>query len=1614
MQVNQAQSVTSETRIERAGAQAVMDLLSSEGGSDLQSFAGRFFGPEISADLADYTAAELTAIARSVWTFALEREPNVRKIRVFNPDQSKDGWTSERTVVQAIGEDMPFLVDSVLALITQEEIEIKAVLHPVMPIKRNEGGRITGIGLPGRDPGATRESFLHIEIEQINEPDRVLRLSEEIDRVFDDVRAAVADWRVMLDRVDEAVAELSENPPPVDPQDFNESVSFLHWLRDNHFTFLGCRDYSVEPTVEGGVFQAVAESGFGLLRNPQARVVRRDIDNGALTPEARDFLLQPCPLVITKANHRSTVHRRVHMDYIGVKRYDENGHVIGERRFIGLFTSAAYNKSAREIPLLRRKVDVALLKAGFSPTSHNGKAFLNILEIYPRDELFQVSDQELFETALGMLQLKERPKVRLFERRDEFDRFISAIVFLPRDRYSTELRNKVAEILCEAYDGRQTAFYPRFGDEPLARVHFIIGRNKGVGPDPDLVQLEEAIRQATRTWSDTLREALEKRLGRAEANAAWTLFRDGFSSAYRDAFNTADAAIDIQRISALNPEHPLNLRLYGAEVGADGILRMKLYHAGGAIVLSDCLPVLENMGLCVLDEQSYQVVLADGRHATVHDFGLRLAVTNLDRLDEINATFEDGFLAVWSGAAENDGFNRLILSDSMHWRDVVILRAVAKFLKQSGVPYSQTYMEDALSAHPQIARLLLALFNSRFAPDVGETIEDREAIAGSVRAAIETELELVESLDEDRILRRFCNFFESLLRTNFFQADASGEPKSYLSFKLDSRQLTELPEPRPFAEIFVYSPRFEGVHLRFGKVARGGLRWSDRKEDFRTEILGLVKAQQVKNTVIVPVGSKGGFAPKHLPIGGDRETIQQEAIACYRQFISGLLDLTDNLSGGEIVPPLNVVRHDEDDPYLVVAADKGTATFSDIANEISLDYGFWLGDAFASGGSVGYDHKKMGITARGAWEAVKRHFREIGTDIQSQPFSVVGVGDMSGDVFGNGMLLSNQTRLVAAFDHRDIFVDPDPDIASSFEERQRLFKLPRSSWEDYNADLISSGGGVFSRKAKSIPVSSEIQKLTGLTASRVAPNELIHALLQSEYDLLWFGGIGTYVKASSENNEAVGDRANDGLRISASALKAKVVGEGANLGVTQKGRIEFAKAGGRINTDAIDNAAGVDCSDHEVNIKILLDSIVADGDLDQESRNALLAEMEDEVSDLVLKNNYRQTLAISLSQATAPNDIGAQTRYIRELERLGRLDREIEDLPAEEEIAELVEAKAGLGRPEIAVLTAYSKIALYDALLESDVPDDPHFCADLSEYFPTALRDRFAEKVQNHRLRREIVATEIANIVINAGGSTFINRMRDDLGVSAADSVRAYLIVRNAFALGNLYDQINSLDNLVSAETQTALHLRCKGFLRRQAGWFLQNFPQPMAIGETVEQFAPRIAELRQSLTQYLSDFQRDLTEQRMAEFSALGVPPELASAVASLDPLAAAPDIIFAHQRSGQSLQVSAEAYYAMGAAFGLDKLREGADKLGADDHWERLALARAVDDLSAQQCALTVKALAGVQVGATGDVVESWLKQPGSQIEPVRQLLHDLENGDLTMAKISIAANQLRRLVD
>ncbi len=1583
-------------------------------GSNAIAFTRAFYRHVPPDDIAETNPSELAAAAVSLWTFGQTRKANQARVRAFNPHADKDGWTSGHTIIEIVNDDMPFLVDSVANELTRRGITIHLIIHPIVRVKRGAKGQVLKLlGEDDRDIAANNESFMHVEVDQEGNPATLRDIVSDLKDVLTEVRAAVEDWPRMRAEVAGVLAEIDANPPHLPTEDLEEGKQFLRWLDDGHFTFLGYREYTFPQEHKKTRLGVVPKSGMGVLRDDEARIFEgiRDLDH--LPPEVDTFVQEPKLLLATKGTKRARVHRTVYLDVIGIKQFDETGRVTGARVFAGLFTSAAYNRSPRYIPMLRRKINQTIEAAGLHPASHDGKGLLHILETYPRDELFQISNEDLLDIGTGILHLQERHRTALFVRRDSFERSVTCLVFVPRDRFDTNLRRRFQRILEKAFDGQCVAFDTMLDQQSvLARVHYIIRTTPGTGREYDVHAIEERLVAAARSWNDRLRGALVKAKGEEQGLHLLSRYADAFTVAYQESYNVAAAVNDIGHMEAVFDTGYVGMNLHRREDMADNEVRFKIYNLVNKVPLSDALPVLENMGFKVLSEQPFQINPTDRDPIWVHDFGLLRRDRLPINVDEARDRLHEAFAQVWAGQMQNDGFNKLVIMAELSWREIVILRAYSKYLRQAQIPFSQDYMERTLANNGKLTRQIVDLFETRFNPGAGETAVQKER---RLVKSIDSGLDAVSNLDEDRIIRRFVNMVQSTLRTNFYQSASAGKPKSYVSFKLDSRAIDELPLPRPMVEIFVYSPWVEGVHLRFGKVARGGLRWSDRREDFRTEILGLVKAQQVKNAVIVPVGSKGGFVVKRPPIGGDREAILNEGISCYKTFISGLLDLTDNLKDARVVPPKDVVRKDGDDPYLVVAADKGTATFSDIANGVAADFGFWLDDAFASGGSAGYDHKKMGITARGAWESVKRHFRRLGTDIQSEDFTVVGVGDMSGDVFGNGMLLSKHIKLIAAFNHLHVFVDPDPDPAKSFKERQRLFRQPRSTWADYDARLLSKGGAVFDRKAKSLKLTPEIKKLFAIHKDSVTPSELIRAVLTAETDLLWFGGIGTYIKSKDESNADAGDRANDAIRIDGGDVNAKVIGEGANLGVTQLGRVEFALNGGCINTDSVDNSAGVDCSDHEVNIKILLGAAEQAGMLNRKQRDKLLESMTNEVAHLVLHDNYLQTGSLAVSEFVGSRLTDRISMFMRTLERAGHLNRAIEFLPDDETLADRKADKVGVTSPELSILIAYAKIVLYDDLLASDFPDDPFMVADLERYFPVPLQSKYKDLIGKHRLRREIVATVATNSMINRAGITFAQEVIEKTGTEACDVARAYTISRSIYDLRDLWAKIETLDNKAPATVQSEMHMEVGRLLERGTTWFLRHGEQPLNIAAQINAYGPGVAELMGNLDAVITDSDREFIRSHAEALVAEGAPPALARKIASLRLLVPACDIVIIAGESKTTIDRTSRHYFAVGARFGFDWLRRRATQMPIDSHWDKQATTAIVDDLYGHQYDLTKSVLTApkkaVQPAAA---IEAWSAERGSTFQSTAQLIDDIRSsGTIDLAMLAVANRQLRALI-
>lgn len=1509
------------------------------------------------------------------------------------------------TVITVVNDNMPFLFDSILGEITETSGEPTLVTHPVITVRHGKNGveEILGDGNFARDDGNhDRLSVIHVHIPRLT-AEAASALTERLRKMLGQVHAAVKDWKPMLARLDQAISEFRYSAVPLDKNSVAEAIAFLEWLRDDNFTFLGMREFKYSGGEESGNLERADKPGLGILSDPDVLVLRRGTEAVTTTPEIRAFLHGPEPLIVTKANAKSSVHRRIYLDYIGVKTYTPKGALAGELRIVGLFTSTAYTRSVMKIPYLRSKAETIIAKSGFDRNDHSGKALINVLESYPRDELFQVPVPILRKHAAAILGLVERPRVRALVRADQFDRFVSILVFVPRDRYDSVVREKIGAYLKTVFEGRLSAYYPAFPEGGLARVHFIIGRSGGKTPKVEQATIEAAIRDIVRTWEDALSDAADAGGG----DQALKAIAARLPESYRDSFSAAVALVDAGRIARISADNPIAIDYYRHAEQKPHQAALKIYHHGSPVALSRRVPVLENIGFRVISERTFEVGDGPSGMVFIHDMELENAYGKPIDLADGGALFEDAFLSVWRGDVDNDGYNGLAQTAGLWSGEITILRAYGRYLQQVGIPQSQDFIAAALNRYPEIARGLHALFIARLGP----TAEGEGVVAAKhLKAKIKDALEDVPNIDDDTIIRRYLNLIEASLRTNHFVADTKQKGQS-LAIKLESQAVEGLPAPRPWREIFVYGSEVEGLHLRFGPVARGGLRWSDRAQDYRTEVLGLVKAQQVKNAVIVPVGAKGGFFPKRLPVGGSRDAIFEAGTSAYKNFVSSLLSITDNIGLDGVIPPAGVVRRDQDDPYFVVAADKGTATFSDTANAISEKHGFWLDDAFASGGSAGYDHKKMGITAKGAWEAVKRHFREINRDIQTSPFTVVGVGDMSGDVFGNGMLLSPQTRLIAAFDHRDIFIDPDPDMAASMAERERMFALPRSSWQDYDKSKLSEGGIIVSRSQKSITLPAAAAAAIGLAKTTATPAEIMTAILKAPVDLLWFGGIGTYLRASTETNAEVGDRANDAIRITALDVRAKVIGEGANLGVTQRARIEFGMNGGRCNSDAIDNSGGVNCSDVEVNIKIALASAMRKGSLTRPARNKLLAEMTGEVGGLVLSNNYQQTLALSIARKRGLADIAHQARFMSALEARGLLDRAVETLPSPAALAEREARGEPLTRAELGVLLAYAKIVLFSDIVASDVPDDAHFDRDLMGYFPDRMAKKYAAEIHGHRLRREIITRVVANDLVNRGGPSFVNRLQEATGRTAADVVRTFAVVRDGFVLPALYREIDALDNQIDGQVQLDLYQMVSRLIYVTSGWYLKNDAGTAPLGQRIAELQDARKALEPKLVSLLPAFSRERIEEKRHGLFKAGAPERLAEQLALSEVAELIPDIALTARMANADIVAAAKAFFAVSDAFRIPRVEDAARSITPSDYYDQLALSRATDTIGAARRGIAVAALTGHAKAA--DPVAAWLEAGGERVARIRERLQALtEGGDITVSRLSVASGLMSDL--
>ncbi len=1558
-------------------------------------------------DLVQRTPEDLAGAALAELALGRVRRPGRSLVRVFNPDPARDGFSSSHTVIMVVTEDMPFLVDSLGMVCTQSGLAVHLLAHPVFSAVRDRRGRLTSLHLDEPPAGAKPESWQLIEIDREPDPHRLAAIEKSIRRALGDIRAATTDWRRMRGKALDVAAELGTAKVRGQKNEVREAQALLEWMEDNHFTFLGYREYRLRRGPRQDRLVPVPGSGLGVMRPAAGRKPKSIV----LTGSVRAFARSAEPLIITKANSIATVHRSTYLDYVGVKTFDARGNVTGERRFIGLWTSSAYSRSPREIPVLRHKIQRVIDHFGLKESSHDNKALVHALETFPRDELFQATVADLVRIVRGIVNLYERAQVRLFVRRDVFRRFYSCLVFVPRDRYNTQVRERIERLALAAFGGLAIESQVTLSESVLARLHMLVRTPPGSDSAVDAVELERQITETVRTWQDQLKDSLLDAYGEAEALRLNRVWSDAFPAAYQEdtPFEVAvDDIASLERVLA-DPDG-LHMSLYRRADQPPHKLQFKLLRSHRPIPISDVLPTIENLGLKLISERPYEIATGSAE-VWIQDFELEHPRGVRIDLDSDGPRLKTTFAKVWMGNADNDGFNRLVLAADLDWREAVVLRTYARWFGQLGMPLSHAYIEEALASNATAAGHLLRLFVARFDPRLSQA--ERRRSEGTHRRALEHLLAKVTRIDDDRILRAYMTAIDATLRTNYFQTDASGESRPYLAIKLDPRRIAEVPLPKPMFEIFVHSPRVEGVHLRMGRVARGGLRWSDRREDFRTEILGLMKAQHVKNTVIVPVGAKGGFVPRRPPPG--RDEALADGTECYRWFIRALLDVTDNVTGGKVVPPRDVVRHDGDDPYLVVAADKGTARFSDLANAISGQYGFWLGDAFASGGSAGYDHKDMAITARGGWESVRRHFRELGKDTQSQDFTVAGIGDMSGDVFGNAMLLSPHIRLLAAFDHRHIFVDPAPDAARSFTERKRMFELPRSSWDDYDKRHLSKGGGVYSRQNKTIALSAEARTLLGIATAAPAPVEVIRAILKLPVDLLWNGGIGTYVKSADESHAEVGDRTNDAVRVNGGELRCHVVGEGGNLGFSQRGRIEYSGTGGRINTDFIDNSAGVNCSDVEVNLKILFNPLMASGRLRRPARNRLLASMTEEVGRLVLRNNYLQSLAISTLQARAAERIAEFGHVIHALERAGTLDRALEGLPTGDEIIERRHKGLGLTRPELAMLLSFSKIWLSDRLGSTDIADDPFLSAELTRYFPEPVQRRYPREILRHQLRREIIVTATTNSLVNRMGPVFAIRIQEDTGADVGSIARAYSVAREITGMRELWADIEALDDQVPTELQYDMMYETTRLLRHLSYWVLQNHGHDLDIERSVSRLQSGIRELMRDLPEFIEGTEVTRYERALARFSRDGVPPKVSRRVASLGAIHAGVDIVEVALARRAPIGRAARVYFGLGTALGLDWLRDEIERLAVEGHWQAAARGTLREELYLLQRKLCDRVLSAKARCDAPARVAAWMKSGGDAVQNLVRTVREMRaTGSADFPTLSVAVQAVRRLLE
>ncbi len=1563
------------------------------------------------AHVPDHVLDQALVIARDALD---KRKPSETKVIIVPSTKANDKDKHDQTLVVVVTDDRPFLIDSITAECVDAKYSIEGILHNTLLVERTKAGQLQSLKVKTKkDQGdSKRESFLIFTLQGILGETRAQKLKNTFIDVIKDVEFATADWQEMRAAVQDIITELDNTKKAPDHKLFDEYKAFLNYVYENNFTLLGYREYQFKT--KGNIVESniVKGAGLGLLSDAKKPVyINKTRQN--LPAELQKRRANQPTLTIAKVNKRSTVHRKVPMDAIAIKTYDKNGNVTGEKLFIGLFTSVTYSRSIQDIPYLRDKVNQVLEKTGYGYNSHNYRALMHILEKYPRDELFQIDVSLLHKYAVSIMALQEQPKVALYVREDPFKRYVSCLVYIPREKYETDLRLRVQDILEAEFGGACEAFFTVLDDSPLARVIYRVNLSEdNLDKKFNHKKIEEMLVETARSWGERMREVLlhESKAEKA-ALALSKKYQNAFPVGYQSQANAIEAYQDILKLEDVLADKQFALDLYQDPGAEKHKLNLKIYHPNAPVTLSDILPILENFGLNVIAEKPFKINI-DGTIIWLHDFDIEYKNPNHAKpIKDIKDVFEDGLRAIWNKESENDALNALIAKAQMPWRDVLILRAMVKYMRQTKIQYTPAYMMQAVTDHPDIADLMLEYFYGAHKPLHND--DKRRDLMSSNQKKILKKLEDVASFDHDKILRSMLQIMKATLRTNFFQN------KSYVSFKLDSQSIDILPLPKPHVEIFVYSPRVEGIHLRGGKVARGGLRWSDRHEDFRTEVLGLMKAQNVKNAVIIPVGSKGGFVVKNPPQSGGREAFQKEGIECYKIFLSGLLDITDNIDGKKIVPPKDVIRHDGDDPYLVVAADKGTATFSDIANGLANDYGFWLGDAFASGGSAGYDHKAMGITAKGAWESVKRHFRELGKNIQEEEFDVIGVGDMGGDVFGNGMLLSKKIRLIGAFNHLHIFCDPNPNLDTSFKERERLFKAVKG-WDEYDQKLLSKGGKIYSRSDKSLKLTSEIQSRFGIDKRECSTLELMNAMLKSDTDLLWFGGIGTYIKAPNESHADVGDKANDNIRVDAHQVRAKVIGEGANLGLTHAARICMSLLGVKCYADFVDNSGGVNSSDLEVNIKILFQQIMQDSKLSVKERNKILEKMTDDIGELVLRNNYQQTQAISVAAHNSYDKLPNQSALIDHLEKNFGLDRDIEFLPSNTAIEARSKDQKGLTTPELSTLISYTKIKLFQDLVDSNLPDDPAFHDWLTSYFPDLMTSKYEKYMNDHRLHREIIATQMANSIVNRMGPTYVMNQVEKTGAPACTIARVYFVVREVFGLRDLYGQIESLDNKVPAIEQIKALDSIASFIDYASTWFLKHYraenlkeSQLVKLGDL---YKKSVEKLMKSINNVVPQSTHDFIEDRENSLIDKGFPKQLANQLALLPIMNTACDIIRISDQEKHELTTVAKAYFGLNETFSFVWLRDKAREIDPESRWEAETLKAIVDRFYVTQAEMAkrvVREVCGTKKCPINPV-NDWVEKNQRALDPIISMVQKIKNADdVSFAMLTSIEVRLEQIV-